>query len=125
MNEVTNFNQLKQILIDITSANNITMQDLKEGDWSVDYRIDLQKDFTEELKKMQYGLDLYAAAMAQGDRLAASAALMDVRIATQALSVFFDCFTDDLIRVKRQDFDWPEFPEDYKIPAHYNYKGPE
>jgi hypothetical protein len=124
MTELPDFNELKGILLDISSAEDITLEMLR-NDWSVDYSIDLQKDFLIELQNFQYGMDLYRAALAQEDKLAARMGLMDTSIAAQRLSDFFECFNDDITRVLTDKaFERPEFPGDYKIPAHYEYKGP-
>jgi hypothetical protein len=124
MTEIINLNELKKILCEIASDKKITTQTLKD-DWSVDYGIDLQEDFYDELKNVQYGIKLYRDAIDHNDKLTARVALIRISLATQALSGFFDSFHDDLVRIYTgEQFDWPEFTEDYKIPAHYEYKGP-
>jgi hypothetical protein len=125
MTGLPDFNELKNILLGITAAKNITFEMLK-NDWSIDYSVDLQKDFLNELKNFQYGMDLYRTAISQGDELTARIGLVDTSIAAQRLSDFFECFNEDITRIhKNKEFERPAFPENYKIPDHYDYKGPQ
>lgn len=124
------FNRIKDLLISLAKANGLTLADLQERDpktgllaWSIDWNDDLSESFKNDIESLQAALDLYEAALAKNDMLAAQAGLINARISAHQLMNFFDSLREDLKKAYLDSrFKWPEFPEGYKVPEHYGYK---
>lgn len=53
------------------------------------------------------------------DKIAIRCALTRVRMASLNMSNLYQDIVDDVIMINQQDT-WPEIPEGYKLPEHYN-----
>ena len=134
MIEQVDLDFVQKTLVDVATANGVELEELKNGwdeekgtnAWSVNYERSLKENVEDQLRKLKYACDLYYDAMAQNDKVAAKSSLMDLRLAAMTLYCFFHNIFEDCEKIMGDDprFIWPDFPEDYKLPAHYNYKGP-
>lgn len=123
------FESLKQLLLNLAKSKGITEEDLngydeskEEFNWHIDWNRNLDDWFELNIDRIKDAMKLYENATAQGDLLAAHAGLQRIRLGTHDLMNFFDNFREDLIKFSIDPrFDWPTFPDDYKIPEHYGY----
>lgn len=125
------FNRVKNVLMALAKESGLTDEDLGEYnsdldkfEWNLDWNSDLNGSFERDIEMFKGGIDLYEDALANEDLLAAKAGLQDANIAAHNLMSFFDAFREDLTKIAIDPrFNWPKFPEDYKVPKHYRYKG--
>ena len=132
MKTILDFNCIKNTIIELAETHGISRQQLIDCwneetealDWSINYRNDLQKEFECDAEKLQAAINLYHAAIKNNDLLTAECALLDAGIWAHNLTNFFENIKDDLKKalIEKQQFNWPEIPEGYQIPKHYNYK---
>ena len=124
-----NFDKVKNLLIELAKAHGQSDDDLScynaeadEFEWSINWRSDLNKSFEIDLERFEAGVDLYERALNNNDLLAAKAVLQDAKIASQNLANFFDAFMVDLTKIMTDwRFNWPKFPDGYKVPESYGY----
>ncbi|GAB3628185.1 hypothetical protein PTE30175_05341 [Pandoraea terrae] len=124
------FELIKQRLIALAAMHNLTDVDLDfydeerdEFDWHINWKRDLNESFGAGIARLQASLDLYDKGLAAGDMLAAQAGLLRAGIYAHNLMSFFDALRHDLSKaVIDSRFNWPTFPEGYKIPPHYGYE---
>ncbi len=135
MSTKIDFTTIQKLIIEFAKMQGITLEQMQNSwnvetedlDWKVDYRNDLQQEYMKDIFFLQESIHLHKQAIQKGDLLTARSGLLGAAIAAQNLSGFFDALKEDLDKIYLHDtptFTWPEFPEDYTIPEHYDYKGP-
>lgn len=135
MSTKTDFTSIQQLIIELAKMQGITLEQMQNSwnaetedlDWRVDYENDLQERYARKIFILQESIRLHKQAMKEGDLLTARSGLMRASLAAHNLSSFFDALKEDLEKIWLHDsptFTWPEFPEDYTISEHYDYKGP-
>ncbi|WP_350307657.1 MULTISPECIES: hypothetical protein [Photorhabdus] len=84
----------------------------------------MNSDIIEKYKEYIYDLEqatmLLNKTIEDNDQIAIQCALTRIRIASLNLSNLYEDIIDDVVLINNQD-SWPEIPEDYKIPEHYDY----
>ncbi|UAW64782.1 hypothetical protein KMZ15_03740 [Mycoavidus sp. HKI] len=127
--ELVDLNRIQKILIDLVRSHGVTDEELKRVNkrakrliWGIDLNSDFNKIFYEKLLALQIAFDGYEKASIQNDRRAARAILQRIRLINFQLYHFLSAIRIALVRVSVGERFWPSFPENYKIPAHYNYK---
>lgn len=134
MNRELNLDFVQEVFIKLAERQGIPVEELKTGwneeresnEWELNYKHSLQQDVEEDIKGMLQIFELHRAAMEKGDLVTAKGALIHAAVFAQMLSGTFLNIHDECYKVLRDDerFSWPEIPEDYVVPEHYNYKGP-
>ncbi len=86
--------------------------------------LNMNSDIIEKYKEYIYDLEqatmLLNKTIEDNDQIAIQCALTRIRIASLNLSNLYEDIIDDVVLINNQD-SWPEIPEDYKIPEHYDY----
>ncbi len=116
MKESNIFSRLKMRFIGILQdaySNN-------EKDLSFDYNADLDKRFENNMAKLQDAVILLDKAEDADDKVAAKVALVYIRVYAMNLSNFFEDFKDDADLLRSSSI-WPDIPENYELPKHYNF----
>lgn len=128
--ELTDLNKIQKILIDLVSSHGVTDEELTRIDkrtrrliWGIDLNIDFNKIFYEKLLALKMAFDGYEKAFIQNDRRAVRAILQRIRLINFQLYNFLSTIRIALESAWLDKRFWPSFPEDYKIPEHYNFKG--
>ncbi len=127
--ELIDLNRIKNILIDLVRSHGVTDEELKRVSkrtrrlrWGIDLKSDFNKIFYEKLLALQIAFDGYEKASIQNDRRAARAILQRIRLINFQLYHFLNAIRIALDRVSLDERFWPDFPEDYKVPAHYKFR---
>ena len=115
------FNEIKRFIIEQAEKNGVSASRLNE-EWSLDYSVDFNGKFEREIFFLSECMKLIELAKAKNDLLATKAAILIAGVRVGMLASFFESMDSDLSRVLRE-FEWPEFPENYRIPDFYNYRG--
>ncbi|EYU13201.1 hypothetical protein V2H77_22540 [Photorhabdus sp. P32] len=91
---------------------------------NIQAELNLNFNITEKYKEYIYDFKqavmLLNRTIEENDQIAIQCALTRVRITSLNLSNLYADIIDDVVSINSQDL-WPEIPEDYKIPDHYNY----
>ncbi|GAB3627742.1 hypothetical protein PTE30175_02438 [Pandoraea terrae] len=123
------FNRVGGLLVALAKENGLTSDDLEAFDeqddmeWRLPFWGDLDESFNDDAARLQSALDLYEKALAQGDKLTACAGLIRACGYAHNLMSFFDALRHDLNKASLDArFNWPKFPEGYKIPRCYHYE---
>lgn len=134
MSQPLDLDFVQQVFIRLAQKNGIPLEELKNGwneeresnEWELNYRHSLQEDVEGDIKGMLQLFELHQAAMEKDDLVTARGALVLAAGFAQMLAGTFTNIYDECYKVLRDDkrFTWPEIPENYSIPEHYNYKGP-
>jgi hypothetical protein len=115
--KLTNLNVIKDLLAEVAKVCNI-----QEDELSIDYSLNLDEELHSELEKLAKISSVLRKALDEKDMVAVQASLIMSRIHTMNLRNFFNDIYDDIEMIggaKRNS--WPEIPENYQIPEHYNY----
>ncbi len=127
--KLIDLNRIQKILIDLVRSHGVTDEELKRVSkrtrrliWGIDLNSDFNKIFYEKLLALQIAFYGYEKASIQNDRRAARAILQRIRLINFQLYHFLNAIRIALDRASLGERFWPSFPENYKIPAHYNYK---
>ncbi|MCX8565468.1 MAG: hypothetical protein ON057_000195 [Glomeribacter sp. 1016415] len=127
--ELIDLNRIQKILIDLVRTHGVTDEELKRVSkqtkrlrWGIDLNSDFNKIFYEKLLALKIAFDGYEKASIQNDRRAARAILQRIRLINFQLYHFLSAIRIALVRALVDKRFWPSFPEDYRIPAHYNYR---
>jgi hypothetical protein len=134
MKEAINLNFVQDIFIKLAERQGIPLEELKSGwnkeredmEWNIDYSEPLQVQIDHDIELMLKKFMLHRQAMEAGDLVTASAALDGAGTFAGTLSDTFSKIYDECYKVLGDDkrFTWPEIPDDYKIPEHYDYTEP-
>jgi len=91
-----------------------------EKELSFDYNADLGQRFESGMTKLQDAIILLKKARDADDKTATLTALVYIRVYAMNLSNFFEDFKDDADLLRSSSI-WPDIPENYKLPEHYNF----
>lgn len=129
-----NLDFIQQTFINFAQKKGIPIDELMHGwnseretnEWNIDYKNSLQSEFDHCAGNMMESIALHASAMEKGDLITAQCGLIRTAVFAQMLESIFRNVHDECYKILNHDkrFSWPEIPEDYKIPEHYEYKGP-
>ncbi|WP_159567149.1 hypothetical protein [Budvicia diplopodorum] len=115
---MTNINKIKNAIQALAEHNS----SFSDDNWSINYKLDLDKELRGELAKLQIELDLLTNAIQENDLDTAKYALVMARIFSLNLSNFFLNIFEDIEKVGwSEEFKLPTLPEGYQIPERYNY----
>ncbi len=127
--ELIDLNKIQKILIDLVKFHDVTNEELESVDkrtrrlvWGIDLNSDFNKFFYEKLLALKIAFDGYEKASIQRDPRAVRAILQRIRLINFQLYNFLHAIRMALENAWSDKRFWPDFPEDYKVPAHYNYK---
>ncbi len=127
--ELMSLTKIQKILIDLVKSHGVTDEELKQVGkrtkrliWGIDLNSDFNKIFYEKLLALQIAFDAYEKASIQEDWRAVRAILQRIRLINFQLYKFLDGIRVALKSAWLDKRFWPSFPENYKIPAHYNYE---
>ncbi|BBE09328.1 Uncharacterized protein MCB1EB_1167 [Mycoavidus cysteinexigens] len=122
-------NRIQKILMDIVKSQGVTNEELERVDkrtgrliWGINLNSDFNKLFYEKLLSLQIAFDAYEKASIQEDWRAVRAILQRIRLINFQFYKFLGAIRVALKNARSDKRFWPSFPEDYKVPAHYNYK---
>lgn len=134
MNKELNLDFVQEVFIKLAERQGIPFEELKTGwneeresnEWELNYKRSLQQEVEEDIKAMLQCFDLHRAAMEIGDTVTAQVGLIRAAGFAQMIAGTFQNIYDECYKVLCYDkrFSWPEIPEDYVVPEHFNYKGP-
>lgn len=114
---MTKLNYIKETLSDVAKVCNI-----RENELSIDYSLNLDEELNSELEKLAKISLVLRKALDEKDMIAVQAALIMSRIHSMNLRNFFNDIYDDIEMIGwTERYSWPEIPEGYRIPEHYNY----
>lgn len=89
-------------------------------DMAVDYNASLESQLIKQLTLLQSKTSLFSEACRCNDEVTMKAFLLEIRTHAMSLSSFFDAIAEDATLLIRID-GWPDIPENYQVPEHYNY----
>ncbi|UAW63565.1 hypothetical protein KMZ15_05580 [Mycoavidus sp. HKI] len=133
-NEVTqerlvNLNIIRNILMDLVRSHGVKDEELERMDkrtrnliWGINLKSDFNQIFNEKLLALQIAFDAYEKASIQEDLRAVRAILQRIRLINFQLYNFSSAVRKALVNACLDERFGPDFPEDYKVPAHYNYE---
>jgi len=98
----------------------ISMKPSDCDDLMVDYDSNLDSLFLSDMKRLSAATELLSKTKKSGDKVTVQAALVYIRTSSIRLSSFFENITDDADLFLKEN-DWPDIPDDYQVPEHYNY----
>jgi len=113
-----NFDELKDIYLQLSKV--MPKKPIDEDELLIDYKAKQCASFHRGLELLGNAKEFLEKAKLNDDKVAIQAALVYIRVYSMNLSGFFDAFKEDADALLKSS-DWPGIPEDYKIPAHYNY----
>ncbi len=127
--ELIDLNKIQEILIGFVKFHDVTNEELESVDkrtrrlvWGIDLNSDSNKFFYEKLLALKIAFDGYEKASIQRDPRAVRAILQRIRLINFQLYNFLNAIRMAIESAWSDKRFWPDFPEDYKVPAHYNYK---
>ncbi|CRY56856.1 MULTISPECIES: DUF6853 family protein [Yersinia] len=113
---MTKLNVIKDALSDMAKVCNV-----QEDELSIDYSLDLDEELHSELEKLTQISLVLRKALDEKDMVTVQATLVMSRIYSMNLRNFFNDIYDDIEIIGWTDrYNWPEIPEGYRIPEHYN-----
>ncbi|NIE72422.1 MULTISPECIES: hypothetical protein [unclassified Pantoea] len=118
MTKEINFDELKDIYLQLLEA--MPNQPINENDLLIDYSAQQCASFHRGLELLGNAKAFLEKARVNDDKIAMQVALVYIRVHSMNLSSFFDAFKEDADALLKSS-DWPDIPEDYEIPSHYNY----
>ena len=89
--------------------------------WSLDYQINIEEDFQKTFSNLHQAMKLFKLATEKNDLITAQCGLVHAIVRTGQLRDFFAALDNDLKHILI-DFESPDIPDNYKIPAHYSYE---
>lgn len=118
MTKEISFDELKDIYLHLSKV--MSEEPIDQGDLLIDYNDQQDASFIRGLELLKNAKELLKQAKLNDDKIAMQAALVYIRVYAMGLSSFFDAFKEDADTLLRSS-KWPDIPENYKIPEHYNY----
>lgn len=118
MSKTLFFEKIKNNYIELMQATCIKQQD--RDDLMVDYDCNLDTLFSSDMERLFAATELLRKAKELDDKITVQAALVYIRVYSIRLSGFFENITDDADFFLKKN-DWPDIPDDYQVPEHYNY----
>lgn len=113
-----NFDELKDIYLQLSKV--MPKKPIDEDELLIDYKAKQCASFHRGLELLGNAKEFLEKATMNDDKVAIQAALVYIRVYSMNLSGFFDAFKEDADALLKFS-DWADIPEDYKIPAHYDY----
>ncbi len=128
--KLVDLNGIKIILMDFVKVHGVTDEELERVDkrtgrliWGINLKSDFNRSFNEKLLDLQIAFDIYEKASVQKDWRAVRAILQRIRLINFQLYNFSNAIGTALENAwSDKYFNWPPFPDDYKVPAHYNFE---
>ncbi|MCX8567318.1 MAG: hypothetical protein ON057_002045 [Glomeribacter sp. 1016415] len=127
--KLIDLNRIQKILIDLVKSHSVPDEELERVDkrtgrliWGINLNSDFNKFFYKKLLSLQIAFDGYEKASIQEDWRAVRAILQRIRLINFQLYKFLGAIRIALDNAWLDKRFWPPFPENYKVPAHYNYK---
>lgn len=118
---MTELNKIKTVIQNLTELVE-GKTGFNDDDWSVDYKLDLDKELSNELNNLHIELDLLTNALYEKDLVTVKCALVMARLYSLNLSNLFLNIFEDIEKIGwSEEFKLPNVPDDYQIPEHYNY----
>jgi len=118
MTKDINFDELKDTYLQLFKT--MSNKPVNEDDLLIDYKAQQCTSFHRELELFGKAKMLLEKARLNDDKVAVQVALVYIRVYSMNLSSFFNAFKEDADTLLKFS-DWPDIPEDYKIPLHYNF----
>lgn len=118
MSKTAFFEKIKNSYIQLMQTACIKQQN--RDDLMVDYDCNLDALFSSDVERLSTATELLRKAKESDDKITMQAALVYIRISSIRLSGFFENITDDADFFLKKN-DWPDIPDDYQVPEHYNY----
>lgn len=87
---------------------------------AIDYQDSIVVRFDRQLSLLKENTELLTQAKKENDELAMEVALLRIRTHAMSLFGFFDAIAEDATLLTKMD-GWPDIPENYQVPEHYNY----
>lgn len=81
---------------------------------------DLEDTFKSNMSILEDSVKFLSQAREANDDITTQVALVRISIRAMRISNFFLDFNDDADMLLRAT-DWPDIPENYKVPEHYHY----
>lgn len=116
MKKATFFNDIKDSYVQMMASLSSEVED----ELLIDEESDVDDIFYQYLHKLNDSAALLKNAKSAGDELAVQAALVYIRVYSLRLSCFFEDIKDDTDTLLKVSV-WPDIPENYQVPEHYNY----
>lgn len=118
------FEKIKQTILSAAMMHGLS-KDYITKHWHIDYELDLNKEFARLISGLNQNTQLIHQAIKNNDMLAAKAGIIRIKPFSHALVDFSTKIDDDMFELgwgdKLKD-KWPDIPENYKVPAHYDYE---
>jgi hypothetical protein len=124
MNVEIDFEELKQTILLVAKKQGLSEEYVIKN-WHVNYKVDQNEDFIDTLNRLQEEIKLLSQSIAANDLLTSINAILMAKIYSQLLADFFDKINDDVFELgwgNELKDKWPEIPEDYRVPEHYDYE---
>lgn len=104
----------------ISLFNEKSTESVDYDDLCIDYKDLLDIRLEKYLGLLKSQIVILSQARKKSDELAIQSALLILRTHAMSLTSFFDAITEDAESLLRIG-EWPDIPEDYKIPECYQY----
>lgn len=118
------FEKIKQTILSAAMMHGLS-KDYITKHWHIDYELDLNKEFARLISGLNQNIQIIYQAIKNNDMLTAKAGIIRVKPFSHALVDFLTKIDDDMFELgwgdKLKD-KWPDIPENYKVPAHYDYE---
>lgn len=118
------FEKIKQTILSVAMMHGLS-EDYVTKNWHIDYELDLNKEFARLISGLNQNIQLIHQAIKNNDMLTAKAGIIRVKPFSHALVDFSTKIHNDIMQLMWGDEledKWPKIPEDYKVPAHYDYE---
>jgi hypothetical protein len=124
MNVEIDFEELKQTILLAAKKQGLSEEYVNEN-WMIAYDFNENKKYTVILSNLKEEIKLLNQAIVANDLLTSIRAIVRAGMYSQLLADFFDKINDDIFQLGWGDElkgKWPDLPEGYKVPAHYDYE---
>lgn len=124
MNVDIEFEKLKHTILLVAKKQGLSESYISQN-WHIDYKINQNEEFADILGNLNEEIKLLNQAIGENDLLAAKSAIIMAKVYSHNLMNFFENINDDIVQLGWGDElkdKWPAIPEDYKVPAHYDYE---
>ena len=124
MNVEIDFEKLKQTILLAAKKQGLSEEYVIKN-WHVNYKVDQNEDFIDTLSKLQEEIKLLNQAIVANDLLTSIRTIVRAKIYSHILMNFFENINDDIVQLGWGDElkdKWPDIPEGYQVPAHYDYE---
>jgi hypothetical protein len=124
MNVEIDFEKLKQTILLAAQKQGLSEEYVIKN-WHINYKINQNEEFIGILSNFQKEIKLLNQAITNNDLLTSIRAIVRAKVYSQLMLDFFDKIDDDIFQLGWRDElkgKWPKIPEDYQVPAHYDYE---